>query len=123
MRKKIKLIIALITMLVGIQFAFSSCTRGRLKGINQFNYEHEKTGYWVIADSTGCKDIQHYSHGSLQGKFMRYGANGKLSISGRFDNGVKVGTWKYYDQKGLLLSWNKYRDGYVYKSFIGEPSW
>lgn len=44
------------------------------------------------------------------GPYTRYFENGNLECSGYYFNEKKDGTWKYYDQKGIIVKtehWNK----------------
>jgi antitoxin component YwqK of YwqJK toxin-antitoxin module len=36
------------------------------------------------------------------GLVKEFFSDGKLSIVGKYENGKKIGTWKYYDVKGNL---------------------
>lgn len=39
----------------------------------------------------------------LEGEYVEYHPNGTLKVQGYYEQGQKVGTWRYYDQNGQLL--------------------
>jgi antitoxin component YwqK of YwqJK toxin-antitoxin module len=45
-------------------------------------------------------------------KYKSYHANGQLSEKGKFDNdGIKFGTWNYYDSLGFEIRREKWKQG------------
>ncbi len=41
--------------------------------------------------------------GTLEGEYVEYHSNGVIKVQGYYEQGRKVGTWRYYDKKGELL--------------------
>jgi antitoxin component YwqK of YwqJK toxin-antitoxin module len=39
----------------------------------------------------------------LEGEYVEYHPNGLIKVQGYYEQGKKVGVWRYYDKKGTLL--------------------
>jgi hypothetical protein len=61
-------------------------------------------------------DMQCHQHKNAQGnwvnhgKFKQFHPNEKLAVEGEFRDGVKVGTWKIYNDKGEQTTELNYND-------------
>ncbi|ATB49113.1 toxin-antitoxin system YwqK family antitoxin [Corallococcus macrosporus] len=55
-------------------------------------------------------DSKH-GRSSAQGPYVAYHPNGKLAVRGQFENGLKVGTWTFFDEAGVLESTSEFKDG------------
>ena len=70
--------------------------------VNQFNNKGQKTGLWV--DSSGSFIIEkYYKNDILSGIYIEYYTTGKLSIFWEYKNGLRCGTWFYFDNNGYLI--------------------
>jgi antitoxin component YwqK of YwqJK toxin-antitoxin module len=45
------------------------------------------------------------------GAYVEYHPNGKLKTQGQFENGLKVGTWTFYDEAGNMRSTAEFKAG------------
>lgn len=45
------------------------------------------------------------------GAYVEYHPNGKLATKGQFADGLKVGTWTFYDEAGNVRSTAEFKDG------------
>ena len=52
-----------------------------------------------------------YNQGLIDGPYMEYHKNGKVSVSGEFKNGEKHSNWKTYNDEGVLLSEETFNNG------------
>jgi len=92
-----------------------------LEKINQTNTDGLKNGVFIIYnDSTRCIIISNYKKGLLHGRYKQYFDEGNLSISGKYLHGKKNGKWNYYSKSGAIISWQKYYNGIIGESKIGE---
>ncbi|HQY12837.1 MAG TPA: hypothetical protein PK133_11515 [Ferruginibacter sp.] len=48
--------------------------------------------------------------GQYHGRATYYFANGGTESTGNYEHGIKTGTWKYFDEKGKLVSTDTYDD-------------
>ncbi|MGF6907161.1 toxin-antitoxin system YwqK family antitoxin [Fusobacterium sp. PH5-44] len=55
-------------------------------------------------DNGPLKSEKTYLNDILNGRSIEYHPNSRISSIGYYENGEKVGKWKYYDDKGILLS-------------------
>ena len=54
----------------------------------------------VVGNDGQIRMIISYHQGVVHGPFTEYWSNGICATVGEFNNGVKVGEWKYYNQDG-----------------------
>jgi antitoxin component YwqK of YwqJK toxin-antitoxin module len=100
---------------------------GKLKSEGEYQFHNYKIGFWVEYFETGNikesgkyilsnhsewgpfynnyddymgEGIHYYTLSVQDGKWIEYHENGKISSIGNYDNGSKVGNWKYYDFEG-----------------------
>ena len=57
------------------------------------------------------ESIEINSAGVLHGKAVMYYENGKLQAEGQYLNGVKSGTWQWFDSTGVLAMSGSYLKG------------
>jgi antitoxin component YwqK of YwqJK toxin-antitoxin module len=59
------------------------------------------------------EDIEHYEYNKkpvLHGTYKKYSMQGKIRMEGEYNHGVKVGTWKMYNEHGDLVRQEEYND-------------
>jgi len=39
----------------------------------------------------------------LHGAYKTWFENGQLRIEGQYDNGIKIGNWRFFDEKGNVI--------------------
>jgi antitoxin component YwqK of YwqJK toxin-antitoxin module len=44
-----------------------------------------------------------YKRGVPHGEYTTYHPNGETAIEGSFEDGVKAGLWRFYDEQGIQL--------------------
>lgn len=80
---------------------------GKLLSIQQFVDSDNwiKTGITVyFYDNGDTSDLTHYQDGEMNGISYNKYNKGKLAILRNYKNGFPVGNWKYFDEKGFLVS-------------------
>jgi len=55
--------------------------------------------------------IGYRKKGEIHGNFVNYHENGKKAIEGSLKRGYYTGTWKYYNDQGILTEEKVYRRG------------
>lgn len=55
-------------------------------------------------------DLPLDAFGQYHGKSAYYFANGRTESTGNYNHGIKTGPWKYFDEKGKLVSTDTYDD-------------
>ena len=72
----------------------------------------KKDGVWTInlSFSGSGSEKETWVNGELHGSWKSY-ASGQLSVEGQYDEGMKVGNWKYYDNAGALWTEGSYKNG------------
>jgi antitoxin component YwqK of YwqJK toxin-antitoxin module len=68
------------------------------------------TYYWYKNDAINT-NMGGYSGDLLHGEYQVYSLDRKLITQGFFEHGLKNGTWKYWNTKGLLKQTIEYREG------------
>ena len=65
----------------------------------------KKNGYYrLINQKTGrVKILKHYKNGLVHGKIIYFWDNGKIRLTGQYENMRRVDTWKTYDPNGDLI--------------------
>ena len=63
-------------------------------------------GKWInYYDNGNYKEIGYYNNNLVEGPIKKYYENGILQAEGNYkDWRIKIGQWKYYDEKGKLKS-------------------
>lgn len=65
----------------------------------------ERHGKWVYYREDGKElNITFYKHGIQHGFIQVKRPNGTLHYTGEFEEGQKVGVWKFYDEKGKVTN-------------------
>ncbi len=67
-------------------------------------------GTWINYYENGnYKEIGTYQQNKVKGPIKKYHPNGKLAAEGNYREWrIRVGEWKYYDQKGNLIKTENY---------------
>ena len=67
--------------------------------------KHKKNGYnRIINQNTGrLKLVKHYKHGCVHGKIIYYWDNGRVRLTGQYNKMHRIGIWKTFDSKGVLI--------------------
>ena len=53
-------------------------------------------------------DLSLDEFGQYHGNATYYYASGRIESTGNYEHGIKTGSWEYFDEKGRLLSTDKY---------------
>lgn len=81
-------------------FYYESGNR-RVEG--NYNKEGKKNGKWTYWYDNGNKWSEgFFTEGLDDKKRTAWHENGELHFTGRLDKGKRIGTWKFYDEKGNL---------------------
>jgi antitoxin component YwqK of YwqJK toxin-antitoxin module len=68
-----------------------------------YNKDGKKDGKWTYWYDNGNKWSEGYfTEGLDDKKRTAWHENGELHFTGRLDKGKRIGTWKFYDEKGNL---------------------
>lgn len=63
----------------------------------------EKDGIWSTFDEAGAPTTSAtWDAGRLEGAWQSF-ASGKLAVSGNYHNGMRVGTWQWFDGNGTIV--------------------
>ncbi|MCR9171723.1 MAG: hypothetical protein NXI10_04475 [bacterium] len=74
-------------------------TKIKFQGTRDDN--EQRHGKWVFYREDGKESsISHYKHGVLHGFSQVKRPNGAFYYHGEYEDGKKIGVWKYYDEKG-----------------------
>lgn len=66
-------------------------------------------GECIVYDQKGdTLAIAHYFRGKKHGVWKIWRGDNTLAYEFQYDMGIKVGTWKYYDESGSLLGAREY---------------
>ena len=49
-------------------------------------------------------------NGNLHGPYISYYENGRIEVSGYYEKGHKIGSWKWYDSSGILTKERTYKN-------------
>ena len=52
----------------------------------------------------------------INGDYIKFHENGQIAITGQFKNGLYIGTFKFYNEKGEITEKNKYNQEIQIKS-------
>jgi antitoxin component YwqK of YwqJK toxin-antitoxin module len=75
----------------------------KIKGKN--NAEGNREGLWISYYDNGIKwSESYYDNGIKNGHSLTFFPNGGIRYVGEYENDVKIGTWKFYDEAGELLN-------------------
>lgn len=77
------------------------------KPINQYDKNHQKTGYWEILGIHGLVTMKgNFVNGKRDGYWKEYyiGHKNKLYAKGLFKLGIPTGEWLHYSVKGELMN-------------------
>ena len=75
----------------------------KIKGKN--NSEGNREGLWISYYDNGIKwSESYYDNGIKNGHSLTFFPNGGIRYVGEYDNDVKIGTWKFYDETGELVN-------------------
>ncbi len=88
------------------------------KGVPAHAKLDKSTKQWVVTSKDG-KQLRYFSNSRLakkgqlknklpNGLWMHYARNGVMTARGAYDEGKKVGQWKYWDQSGRLYLEQRY---------------
>ena len=91
---------------------------GNIRVQGQFN-KLTPVGKWYIFFKNG-KLQSNYSYsneGTLEGVFVQYFPNGKINISGTFENNIQTGLWKTFYLDGNVEMVGEMLDGKRYKQW------
>ena len=70
--------------------------------------EINKNGTYVKYFKNGnIRTICNYKNNILEGFYLRNDMNGKVDMTGSFENGKRIGIWFNYDENGQIF-WSKY---------------
>jgi antitoxin component YwqK of YwqJK toxin-antitoxin module len=47
--------------------------------------------------------LHNYKDNVLHGAYKTWFENGQLRIEGQYDNGIKIGNWRFFDEKGNVI--------------------
>ena len=99
-----------IPLLLTLTLLFTACgneTRytyyqdGVLKTEAEYNDKNKLDGTYKIYYRSGeLQKVLEYEDNKKHGKRISYHKNGKISLSGAWENGMRAGTWKSYNSKG-----------------------
>lgn len=66
--------------------------------------EGRRHGVWTSYNSKGgVKSRTSYANGELKGPTVTFREDGRMLYIGQHENGVRVGEWKFYDERGELV--------------------
>ena len=70
-----------------------------------FHKSLDKNGrHEVLSKKTGkIKLIKHYLNNALDGDYTYYWDNGNIMFKGAFKNNRRFGSWKNFDNAGILI--------------------
>jgi uncharacterized protein len=78
---------------------------------SNYNY-YNLNGVYTVTNGDGSKNILcYYKNGNLDSNYIAWYPNGKVMMEGRYSQGQKTGTWKYYHYHGGLSETEQYVDG------------
>ena len=103
------LLIATITIL------FSSCNKGLDKESNQkieINIDKQfYSGQIIEFYKNGVrKYLVNYKNGVKNGDYERWFKSGNKKVEGRYKNNNRIGTWNWYNEKGVAYFAIEYKD-------------
>ena len=78
------------------------------------NYRDErgyKQGKWRYYHKGMIYELRTYKNDTLDGNYIKYHENGKVSIEGSYREGLKNGTWHTYDNSGRITYIQNYVAG------------
>lgn len=75
-----------------------------IKTLNNLTY------YWYAQNKINM-NMGGYTGSLLNGEYTIYDKEKRLITQGYFDHGLKTGTWKYWNSKGILRQSIDYREG------------
>jgi len=72
----------------------------------------KQNGYYrLINQKTGkIKILKHYKNGLVHGQIIYYWDNGKIHLTGQYDQMHRIGKWKTYNSNGDLILEENYND-------------
>ncbi len=77
---------------------------GQKKMEGEYNIDGKKHGKWVYWREDGKKWSEGYFTDGKDDKFRRtWHENGEKHYEGRYKLGTRVGKWKFYDEKGVMV--------------------
>jgi len=80
-----------------------STEQAEIQSINQVDINGVKQGIWVEKVGSNIIDSMNFVDDKLNGIYKSYFTSGNLRHSGRYEHGVKLGTWSYFDT-GVLVA-------------------
>jgi uncharacterized protein len=77
------------------------------------NYKYYKlNGVYTVTNGDGSKNMLcYYKNGNLDSNYVAWYPNGKIRVEGKYIDGDKTGTWKYYYYHGGLSETEQYVEG------------
>lgn len=82
---------------------YYDAAKTKIKFQGEQDENKQRHGKWVYYFQNGKEsNISFYKHGVLHGYIQVKRPNGMLHYTGAFEDGKKVGVWKYYDEQGKL---------------------
>ncbi len=72
-----------------------------------------KNGLWEHYYSNGqLRYSTFFNRGKhIDGIYKEFYSNGQIAILGRYENGIKVGLWEFFDRNGSIESTEFWKDG------------